>query len=141
MNFLETQVVGRREDGIEVRPSDGACLRLPRNAAGTEEGARLTLGVGPEHPVIGDGSGDGGRPTVRVAINLTEPLGGESFVCGALPSGDPGTIKQPGQVFIEAGAVIPVAIDPVLCHLLDGEGRALPATARERPPLFALGRA
>jgi multiple sugar transport system ATP-binding protein len=140
MNFLEAEVVGRRDDGLEVRLNDGTVLRVPRDAGGVAAGARLTLGVRPEHLVIADGSGDGGRPTLRVAINLTEPLGGESFVYGSLQSGEPVTIKQPGQVFIAAGAVVGVAIDPALCHLFDGEGRALAATARQRRPSLAVGK-
>jgi multiple sugar transport system ATP-binding protein len=74
-------------------------------------------------------------------VNLTEPLGGESFVYGSLQSGEPITIKQPGQVFIKAGAEIAASIDPALCHLFDGEGRALAATSRHRRPSLVAGEA
>ena len=132
MNFLEASVVGRRERGVEVRLNDGTLLALPRQPGGAGDGDRLTLGVRPEHLVIRDedGSGDCSHPRVRVAVNLTEPLGGESFVYGSLQSGEPVTIKQPGQIFIKSGATIAVAIDPELCHLFDSEGRALGAAVR-----------
>jgi ABC-type sugar transport system ATPase subunit len=136
MNFLAASVVGRRDDGVEVRLDDGTVLALPRDAGGAGDGDRLTLGIRPEHLVISDdsggagGTGNGLHPRARVAVNLTEPLGGESFVYGSLQSGEPITIKQPGQIFIKAGAMIAVSIDPALCHLFDGEGRALAATSR-----------
>ena len=72
-------------------------------------------------------------------VNLTEPLGGKSFIYGSLQSGEPVTIKQAGQIFIKAGAEIAVAIDPALCHLFDGEGRALAATSRHRQPSLMAG--
>jgi ABC-type sugar transport system ATPase subunit len=141
MNFLDVQVIGRRDDGVEVRLSDETHLMLARDPGGARDGDRLTLGVRPEHLVIGGTAGDDGRPTIQVAVNLTEPLGGESFVYGALRSGEPVTIKQPGQVFIRSGAEIAASIDPALCHLFDGEGRALAATARHRRPSLVVGEA
>jgi multiple sugar transport system ATP-binding protein len=134
MNFFEAQVAKRHDDGVEVRLNDGTLLLLPREPGGATDGDRLTLGVRPEHLVIGE-SGDGERPTVHVAVNLTEPLGGESFVYGSLQSGEPVTIKQPGQFVIKAGAEIAVSFDPALSHLFDGDGQALAATSRQRRPL------
>jgi multiple sugar transport system ATP-binding protein len=131
MNFLEASVVGRRERGVEVRLNDGTLLALPRQPGGAGDGDRLTLGIRPEHLVIRDeDGGDGQHPRVQVAVNLTEPLGGESFVYGSLQSGEAVTIKQPGQIFIKSGATIAVAIDPALCHLFDSEGQALGATVK-----------
>jgi multiple sugar transport system ATP-binding protein len=128
MNFLEARLAGRSDDGLDVRLNDGTTLLLPRDPGGAKDGDRLTLGVRPEHLDISDHGGDGEHPSTRIAVNLTEPLGGESFVYGSLRSGEAVTIKQPGQVFIKAGAEIAVSIDPALCHLFDGEGRALAAS-------------
>jgi multiple sugar transport system ATP-binding protein len=141
MNFLEASVAKRREDGVEVRLNDGTLLLLPRDPGGAKDGDRLTLGVRPEHLVISDDGGGGKHPNTRVAVNLTEPLGGESFIYGSLHSGEAVTIKQPGQVFIKAGAEIAVSIEPALCHLFDGEGRALAATSRHRRPARVVGEA
>jgi ABC-type sugar transport system ATPase subunit len=142
MNFLEAMVARRRDDGIDVRLHDGTLLVLPRDSDSARDGDRLTLGVRPEHLVIRDGhGGDGERPSIRATVNLTEPLGGESFVYGSLQSGEPLTIKQPGQIFIRAGAGIAVSIDPALCHLFDGEGRALAATSRHRRSSLVVGEA
>jgi multiple sugar transport system ATP-binding protein len=138
MNFLEAQVIGRADDGVEVRLSDGTPLVLPRDPGDTKEGEQLTLGVRPEHLVI---EGNGERPEIAVTVNLTEPLGGESFVYGTLHSGESLTIKQPGQIFIKAGATIGVGIAPDLCHLFDPDGQALAATARQQRPAFAAGEA
>jgi ABC-type sugar transport system ATPase subunit len=142
MNFLEARLVGRRDNGVEVRLNDGTPLLLPRDPGGAGDGDSLTLGIRPEHLVISEASGDNGsHPSARVAVNLTEPLGGESFVYGSLSSGEPVTIKQPGQVFITPGAEIAVAIDPGLCHLFDRDGRALAATSRHRRPSLMVGEA
>ena len=140
MNFLEASVVGRRDDGVEVRLNDGTLLVLPRDAGSARDGDRLTLGIRPEHLVIGgDDGGNGAHPHARIVVNLTEPLGGELFIYGSLQSGEPVTIKQAGQIFIKAGAEIAVSIDPALCHLFDGEGRALAATSRHRQPSLMAG--
>jgi multiple sugar transport system ATP-binding protein len=140
MNFFEAQIFRRREDGVEVRLNDGTLLLLPRDPGRASDGERLTVGIRPEHLLISEAGGGDERTTVRIAVNLTEPLGGESFVYGALQSGEPVTIKQPGQVFIKAGAEIAVSIDPALCHLFDGEGRALAATWRHRRPSLVVGK-
>jgi ABC-type sugar transport system ATPase subunit len=139
MNFLAATVVGRHGGGLEVRLNDGTALALPRDSGGASEGDRLTLGIRPEHLVISGEDGRGDHPRIRVAVNLTEPLGGESFVYGTLPAGEPITIKQPGQVFIKSGAEIAVSIDPALCHLFDSEGRALAATSRHRRASLVAG--
>jgi multiple sugar transport system ATP-binding protein len=132
-------VIGRQEDGVEVRLSDGTSLLLPHDPGGARDGERLTLGVRPEHLVIGEA--DGLRPSIEVAVNLTEPLGGESFVYGTLRPGEPLTIKQPGQIFIRSGATIAARIEPDLCHLFDRQGRALAVTPRHRRPALAAGEA
>jgi multiple sugar transport system ATP-binding protein len=139
MNFLKAQVIGRRADGVEVRLSDGTLLVLPRDPGATKEGEQLTLGVRPEHLIIGEGNGE--RPKIEVTVNLTEPLGGESLIYGTLRSGEPLTIKQPGQIFIKAGATIATRIEPDLCHLFDPEGQALAASARQQRPALAAGEA
>jgi ABC-type sugar transport system ATPase subunit len=123
MNFLEAQVVGRRGEGVEVRLGDGTPLVLPRDHGDAKDGEHLTLGVRPEHLVIGESHDE--RAAIKLTVNLTEPLGGESFVYGTLQSGEPVTIKQPGQVFIRAGATIAARIEPELCHLFDRDGQAL----------------
>jgi ABC-type sugar transport system ATPase subunit len=138
MNFLEARVIGRRDDGVEVRVNDGTLLALPRDPGGAKDGDRLTLGIRPEHLMIGDNVG-AAHPSARVVVHLTEPLGGESFVYGSLLSGESLTIKQPGQVFIKSGAEIAVSIDPALCHLFDAEGRALAAASRRQRPALVAG--
>jgi multiple sugar transport system ATP-binding protein len=137
MNFLEATVVGRQEGAVDVRLDDGTQLALPRDPGGARDGDRLTLGIRPEHLAIS--ASDGEHPRAHVAVNLTEPLGGESFVYGSLQSGEPITIKQPGQIFIKSGAEIAVSIDPALCHLFDREGWALAATSRHRRPSLVAG--
>ena len=102
-----------------------------------EEGETLTLGARPEH--LGVGEREGERPSVTASVNLTEQLGGESFIYGTLASGEALTIKQPGQIFIKPGATIPVRIDPDTCHLFDREGRALARTSRHRRPALMVG--
>jgi multiple sugar transport system ATP-binding protein len=137
MNFLEANVVGRRDRGVEVRLSDGTTLVLPRDSSAVADGKPLTLGIRPEHLVIGEG--DAEHPSIEVAVNLTEPLGGESFIYGTLRSGEPLTIKQPGQIFLRAGATIVGRIEPDLCHLFDAEGRALAVTSRQQRPALVAG--
>jgi ABC-type sugar transport system ATPase subunit len=137
MNFLEATVVRRQEGAVDVRLDDGTQLALPRDPGGARDGDRLTLGIRPEHLAIS--ASDGEHQRAHVAVNLTEPLGGESFVYGSLQSGEPITIKQPGQIFIKSGAEIAVSIDPALCHLFDREGWALAATSRHRRPSLVTG--
>jgi multiple sugar transport system ATP-binding protein len=116
-------------------------VALPAAFAKTAPGP-TTLGIRPEHLGIGgDDGGNGAHPSARIVVNLTEPLGGESFVYGTLESGEPLTIKQPGQIFIKAGATIAAGIEPGLCHLFDPEGQALAATSRQQRPALVAGEA
>jgi multiple sugar transport system ATP-binding protein len=122
MNFLAATVRAVGDGGTEVALGDGTPVVLPRVAAGLQPGAPVTLGVRPEHLSVGDGDG----PTVPTVVNLTEHLGGVTFFYATLRSEEALTIEMPGQAFVENGVAVPVRLDPELCHLFDGDGRAFP---------------
>jgi ABC-type sugar transport system ATPase subunit len=122
MNFLAAKVKAVSEHGSEIELGEGTTLHLPRVAAGLGPGAPVTLGVRPEHLRVDSGEG----LVIPAVINLTEHLGGETFFYGTLASDEGLTIEVPGQAFVDDGVTVPVRVDPELCHLFDGEGRAIP---------------
>jgi multiple sugar transport system ATP-binding protein len=138
MNFLEAKVAARRPEGVEVALADGTRVLIPRDPGNAKEGEALTLGVRPEHLTLGER--DGEQPSVAVSVNLTEQLGGESFIYGALQSGEALIIKQAGQIFIKAGSTVSARIAPDLCHLFDREGQALRAFAQHGRDVRLVGK-
>jgi multiple sugar transport system ATP-binding protein len=122
MNFLGATVGAVGEGGTEIALGDGTRVVLPRARGGLQPGAKVTLGVRPEHMRVGEGEG----PVLPVIVNLTEHLGGVTFFYGTLASEESLTIEVPGQAFVESGVTVPVRLDPALCHLFDAEEQAIP---------------
>ncbi|MGL5735369.1 MAG: TOBE domain-containing protein, partial [Beijerinckiaceae bacterium] len=62
-------------------------------------GAAVELGVRPEHITLAtDGAGD-----ATMAVNFAEQLGSESYLHGALSSGEALTVRLPGQSHVKRG--------------------------------------
>jgi len=139
MNFLEGTIVPDVNGGFEVTLAGGARLDLsgPRksngNAAGAGEDERngdrimsgapvtVSLGVRPEHIVVEAES----AAAVRMDVALTEQLGGNTVIYGALANGAPLVVQVAGQSPIERGDAIGVRLPPEACHLFDASGKAL----------------
>ena len=111
MNF----VAGKVEGGSVAAP--GLAQTLTTKAALPGAGAEVTVGLRPQHLKIGKGS------THRV--ELTEALGGVSYVHLTAPTGEKLIIERHDQVSQNLGAMVGVSFDAGDAMLFDKDGLRL----------------
>ncbi|CAM3759057.1 sn-glycerol-3-phosphate ABC transporter ATP-binding protein UgpC [Roseomonas mucosa] len=102
--LLEGGAGARLASGQEILFADG-----PRPGAA---GMPLTLGLRPEHVLVGDAP-----DALPLTVDLVEPLGSETVVHGRLPDGVPLTVRVNGPF---AGSSLPALLDPRELHVFDG---------------------
>ncbi|MEP7083465.1 MAG: TOBE domain-containing protein, partial [Betaproteobacteria bacterium] len=123
-NFLDGKVARRNGSGVEVTLDGGDTVILPiasPESAAMVEGAPLCVGIRPEHVQLADS----GLP---VAVALTEQLGGNTVLYGALRSQQPLVIQVVGQSEIARGDTVHVRLPPQCCHGFGADGLSLAAT-------------
>lgn len=120
MNFLGGKVADAGPTGVTVALDGGGQVAVPVDGAGAAPGTPVKLGVRPEHIRLAD-AGD-----VTLGVTITEQLGGESYLHGALPSGEALSVRLAGQTSVQRGDKVGLALaDPALRHLFDaGSGKA-----------------
>lgn len=114
MNLLPGRVtapgrVAFGEAGYEV-----AC-----ETVGLPVGAKVTLGIRPEHLTLADTDG------LPLTVDLVERLGGESYLYGAAAGLPPITLRLDGQTMHERGHTVSLGFPPEGLHLFDEAGRAI----------------
>ncbi|MDT8274430.1 sn-glycerol-3-phosphate ABC transporter ATP-binding protein UgpC [Roseomonas mucosa] len=102
--LLEGGAGARLASGQEILFADG-----PRPGAA---GMPLTLGLRPEHVLVGEAP-----DALPLTVDLVEPLGSETVVHGRLPDGVPLTVRVNGPF---AGSSLPALLDPRELHVFDG---------------------
>ncbi|AWV23131.1 SN-glycerol-3-phosphate transport ATP-binding protein ugpC [Roseomonas mucosa] len=102
--LLEGGAGARLASGQEILFADG-----PRPGAA---GMPLTLGLRPEHVLVGDAP-----DALPLTVDLVEPLGSETVVHGRLPDGVPITVRVNGPF---TGSSLPALLDPRELHVFDG---------------------
>jgi multiple sugar transport system ATP-binding protein len=123
MNLLAATVVAC--DAGRVTLALGAGRPVVADVAdtkGLQPGARVTLGLRPEH--LTDTSADTGQ--IDGEVIALENLGAETYVYLACSDGEPLVIKPAGGTAIEVGQRVSVSVEPQACYLFDENGTALP---------------
>ncbi len=120
MNLLPARVVDVGAM-VSVELPGGLRLDVPAQPGGAAVGDTVTLGVRPEHLVIGERD-DG--PTVQLDVYVAEPLGGETILYGHVGDRRTLVVKVPGGAQVAKGQRIPVSLVPEMCHLFDRHGGA-----------------
>ena len=118
MNFVAGKVVERTGEGVAVAldGSDGAPITA-RIGSPLDPGARVTLGMRPEHiEIAGDGAG------FSVAVEMEEDLGGVSYLHGRLASGQPIVLERRGGRENFEGRKIVVTVPPDRALVFDEAG-------------------
>ncbi|MFV3126055.1 ABC transporter ATP-binding protein [Niveispirillum sp. KHB5.9] len=128
MNFMGGIVEAADGDAVTVR-LNGTSLRLPRHNADVKRGAKVTVGIRPEHFRVGEEAETRDDTAVEydAIIDLVERLGGETLAHLRMPSLFDGVlvVKQPGDVPLRIGMGLRVGVRPSQCHLFDADGRAV----------------
>ena len=121
MNFLETTATSIDRDIATVRLPGGGTVRVPAQTAGLAPGARLTLGIRPEH-LIGP---DGADAVIAGQVFVVERLGGETYCYIRVEGNQTVVLRTDGEIPVRAGEQIEFGVDATTCHLFDQDGIAL----------------
>jgi sn-glycerol 3-phosphate transport system ATP-binding protein len=121
MNFLAAELA---EGGGAAKLKAGATIAFADGVHPGGDGTPLTIGIRPEHIQAGSGPG-----SLALKVDLVEPLGAESLIHGALPSGEALTVRMSDCAPL-AGSVLPVVLPPTNLHVFDAEGRRIEAVRR-----------
>jgi len=124
MNFLETAVSAVGPQGVTVALPGGGTLAIPVQSNGIAPGAKVTLGVRPEHLRPAD------RGELAGEVIVTERLGGETVLYMRSGDGPMIVVQADGNSTTRVHDRIAVQIDPETCHLFDADGRAIPRLRR-----------
>ncbi|MFQ5953757.1 MAG: ABC transporter ATP-binding protein [Kiloniellales bacterium] len=121
MNFLPARVTHADARQVRVALTGGATLSLPVERG--EAGDEVTLGIRPEHLIIG---GEQAAETARLAAEVlrVESLGAQTNL-GLATAVGPLTAVTPGEISVAVGERLTIDLAPVHCHLFDRQGRAL----------------
>jgi multiple sugar transport system ATP-binding protein len=98
-----------------IRLADGTVLPIP--ARGVQNGAKLTLGIRPEHVVLQEGG-------MTATVDLMEPTGFGIIVHASL-HGLPFKLFTLDRAMLAAGPKIQVAFPPQHLHVFDAESQRI----------------
>jgi len=128
MNFLPVALVA---PGV-VRIGNGAVIETAVDTGGIAPGSKLTLGIRPEHVVIG-----GTSRTIEAPVTMVESLGASHFAYLPIEGSDePFVCQLPGRPR-ERPARLALFLPAKHIHLFDEEGRALARMAEAQQPALA----
>ncbi|NLD91969.1 MAG: sn-glycerol-3-phosphate ABC transporter ATP-binding protein UgpC [Fibrobacter sp.] len=128
MNFLPATVVECSESDLKLRLTGGELLKFPFHDHGLNFGAKVTLGIRPEHmyPLSAD------APDCRLSrpVRQVERFGEYSYVYMNLENSETLIAKVPGDCYFSVDEVMCLGFHPENCHIFDEHGIALPYTGR-----------
>ena len=124
MNFLKARLERAGPAGLEL---SHPALTSPLVVTGARRGGRavspgdeLTLGLRPEHLVLGDGPN-----RLALQADLSESLGGSTLIYGQTCAGETVTLQTAGRRMLAKGEAFSVGFDPDHAYLFDQNGLAL----------------
>ena len=124
MNFFEGTLSEVKNNTATVHIPGLNPIRLAIASATAKPGDKMSIGVRPEHLLVG-GAGD---VDLNVLVALTEQLGDETFIYGTLASGETLVIRAPGQNSIRTDQPLRVGLRLDACHLFGPEEKRLTPT-------------
>ena len=93
-----------------------------------EAGETVTLGIRPEHVVVGAGGG------FTASATLVEMLGSDTFIHLGTPAGTL-VVRDSAGRRVRAGHAVPVSLPAAACHLFGPGGDRVSADPSPRPSL------
>jgi len=134
MNFLEAELVQGDDTGARVRLAGGMQLEAAVAVPGCLPGGSVTLGIRPEHALLGAG----GEGALQGRVAYSEHLGDHSLAYLEIPGSDRLlTVRVSPHVQISEGDTLGVGLPAQACHLFDAQGVAftrLVSPAGVEPP-------
>ena len=120
MNLLAVELISSSADGCKVRLADGSELELPISAGELAAGARLTVGIRPEHVELSD-SGIGGELVDSEYLGECNYL----YLQTAADTEQQLIVKAPPSRDYHRGQRLHIQLTPQACHLFNSQGLAL----------------
>lgn len=119
MNFLEGTVSTVQSGNLVVALADGYQLAIPARETSLEQGARITLGIRPQHVTLGSGD-----KSIQAKIKLVEALGSETVLHTEV-AGQKFLVVIPGQHDLASGMDIDLSLSSAPIHLFDKDGHRI----------------
>jgi multiple sugar transport system ATP-binding protein len=126
MNFLPAELLSASATEAIVKIPDGTAIRIAADASSLGAGAKLTLGIRPEHLLAGHEPADN---ALRAHVQLAEHLGDTVFL-HALPTAatENMTVRAEAETTLDTGDMAWLALPPKRCYLFNEQGKTLPRT-------------
>jgi multiple sugar transport system ATP-binding protein len=122
MNFLPATVTACDANQVTLDLGSGkTIIAAVADTKGLQPGARVTLGLRPEH-LMESASNEGQLEGEVIAL---EHLGSETYVHLACGNDEPLVIKSAGDTAIKVGQRVSVVVPPQTCYLFDESGMAI----------------
>jgi multiple sugar transport system ATP-binding protein len=118
MNFLNGKIQALSKKAVTILLDAGGKLDVPCVPGDAVVGLPVKLGVRPEHiSLVEKGAGD-----VKLAVTITEQLGGESYLHGTVPSGESLSVRLAGQTRVSRNETVGLRLaEPALRHLFNAQ--------------------
>jgi len=127
MNFIEGELLSATKSEATVRLHDGTPRAVGVDATGLAAGAKLTLGIRPEHIVASPNPSPG---AVECQVQLAEHLGDTTYLHIKLTGGtDTLTVRTEPENPIDTGDTAYLSLPPKRCFLFDDKGKTLSRAA------------
>ncbi|MDB5529841.1 MAG: transporter ATP-binding protein [Devosia sp.] len=129
MNMLKG-TIQRNGNVLAVALGDGTAIPLPGRQVDLTDGSEVTLGIRPEHTVVGRGA-------LNLRVETTEVLGSQTIIHATLASGEPFTAALPGIRGTQSGDTMSIGFSEDFVHLFDATGQAIGASENWRAAYLA----
>jgi multiple sugar transport system ATP-binding protein len=123
MNFIAGEITEVAGGQVTFRGRSGIKLTLPQTGALPLVEGTVTLGVRPEHLRLADPVAS----SLRGEVNITEQLGGETFLHVGLPAGETIVVELSGQVDTQPGERVGLQVEPGKHHFFARDGAVVAA--------------
>ncbi len=118
MNFIKATVSPGKAGKLDVTLPGGTKIILDGKGSKIQAKQPVTLGIRPEHMIVG-GKSDG---LLKGTLRLAEYLGSETMFYASLPDGSDISVKADGLATAKTGSAILFGIPSKACHLFDANG-------------------
>ncbi len=121
MNFIKAKVSAGKAGKLDVTMPGGGKVSVDSQGAKVQANQPVTLGIRPEHMIVG-GKSDG---ELKGTLRLAEYLGSETMFYASLPDGSDISVKADGLATAAPGSTVVFGIPSRACHLFDADGAAI----------------
>jgi multiple sugar transport system ATP-binding protein len=123
MNFIAGQLAANVGERAMVKLVEGSTVPVAANASGVAAGAKVTLGVRPEHVIARAQPSDG---SVRAHVQLAEHLGDTTYLHVLVGGTTQMVVRTDPDNPINTGDAAHLVFPPLRCFLFDEQGMTLP---------------